>query len=145
MIIEPLSSTDEILPLLVECGLPVSDLTPSAPPSFFGVRSAGALVGVIGLETYSPFGLLRSLAVVPTYRSSGIAHKLVAFVESVAAARDIKEVFLLTSTAEKFFLELGYSLVSRAAAPPAIQSTSQFSGLCPSSSAFLCKHIGTAG
>lgn len=145
MVIEPISSTDEVLPLLVECGLPVSDITSLASPSFFGVRSGGSLVGVVGIEAHPPFALLRSLAVAPAFRSSGIAHKLVAFVESLAVARDIKELFLLTTTAEKFFLGLGYSSASRATAPPAIQGTAQFSGLCPSSSAFLCKHVGTAG
>ncbi|HSD37290.1 MAG TPA: arsenic resistance N-acetyltransferase ArsN2 [Rhodocyclaceae bacterium] len=144
MVIEPLSSIEDALPFLVECGLPVSDITLLAPPSFFGIRLGGTLVGVVGLETYPPFGLLRSLAVAPTFRSSGIGHKLVAFVESQAAARDINELFLLTTTAENFFLELGYSSASRVSAPPVIQGTSQFSGLCPSSSAFLCKHVGAA-
>jgi amino-acid N-acetyltransferase len=89
--------------------------------------------------------LLRSLAVAPAFRSSGIAHKLVAFVESLAATHDIKELFLLTTTAERFFLGLGYSPAARMAAPPVIQATPQFSNLCPSSSAFLVKNVGTAG
>ncbi|MFO0499954.1 MAG: arsenic resistance N-acetyltransferase ArsN2 [Betaproteobacteria bacterium] len=144
MNIEPLASVQEVLPLLAECGLPVSDITPSASISFFGVRSGGALVGVVGLEIHPPFGLLRSLAVAPAFRSSGIAHKLVAFVESLAAAHGIKELFLLTTTAEGFFLGLGYSPAARTAAPPAIQATPQFSNLCPSSSAFLSKNVGAA-
>jgi amino-acid N-acetyltransferase len=144
MVIEPLSSTDEVLPLLIECGLPVSDIAPSRPPLFFGIRSEGKLVGVVGLEPYPPCALLRSLAVSPASRSSGLAHKLVAFVESLAVARGIKELFLLTTSAEELFLGLGYSVGSRSAVPPAIQNTAQFSGLCPSSSTFLCKYVGDA-
>lgn len=145
MDIEPITTIDNVLPLLVECGLPVSDITPAAPLSFFGVRSGGALVGVVGLEMHLPFAMLRSLAVAPAFRSSGIGRKLVAFVESVAANRGITELFLLTTTAKEFFLGLGFSPATRAAAPPAIQNTPQFSGLCPSSSAFLYKHVGTKG
>ena len=62
--IEPLSSLDEVLPLLAGCDLPVADLSSSpSPPYFFGVRAAGALVGVVGLEIFQSIGLLRSLAI----------------------------------------------------------------------------------
>jgi len=145
MVIEPLTTADEALPLLAECGLPVSDIFSPAQPLFFGARSEGALVGVVGLEAYAPFALLRSLAVAPAFRRRGLARKLVACVESQAEQRGIKELFLLTTTAENFFLGLGYSLASRSAAPAVIQCTAQFSGLCPSSSAFLSKHVGAAG
>jgi len=138
MIIEPLASADEALPLLMECRLPVSDISATSA-RFFGARSGGNLVGVVGLEAYPPFALLRSLAVAPAFRSSGLARDMVGFVESLAASSGIDALYLLTTTAEKFFLNLGYSPADRAAAPPAIRGTSQFSGLCPASSSFLCK------
>lgn len=143
MNIEPVSAIEEVLPLLAECALPVADVSASVPLRFFGVRNDGALVAVVGLEIYPPFGLLRSLAVAPTFRGCGLARKLVAFAESFSAAQGIESLFLLTTTAEGFFLRLGYLPTPRSSAPPAIQATSQFSGLCPSSSAFLSK--GVAG
>lgn len=63
--IEPVSALHEILPLLGECDLPVSDLVASQLPLFFGMRSGSGLVAVIGLEVFGPVALLRSLAVAP--------------------------------------------------------------------------------
>ena len=144
MPIEALASSDEILSLLSEYSLPVSDISTENPPQFFGFRSEGKLVGLVGLELYAPYALLRSLVVTPAFRSTGLGRKLVAHAEAQAAARGIQKLFLLTSTAEQFFLDRGYVPASRTDAPPAIQRTSQFAGLCPSSAAFLCKPIQPA-
>lgn len=141
MNIEPLPSIEEVVPLLAQCALPVEDVSHSSLRRFFGVRVGGALVAVVGLELYPPFALLRSLAVDPAFRGRGLAHELVAFAESFAAAQHVKTLFLLTNTAQDFFQRQGYASASRSAAPPAIQGTSQFAGLCPASSAFLSKQI----
>ena len=136
---------EEVLALLAESNLPVADIDASSPIQFFGVRDGSRLAAVVGLELYPPVGLLRSLAVAPGFRARGTGRKLVAFVESFAAANAVQTLFLLATTAERFFLALGYVLASRACAPAAIQATSQFSTLCPDSCAFLCKHVGSAG
>ena len=141
MNIEQPSSLDELFPLLTDCDLPVSDIDAASPPQFFGIRDAGSLVAVIGLEQFQSVGLLRSLAVTPSHRGRGLARALVDHVESFAASHGIESLFLLTPTAETFFLKLGYRSASRQEAPRSIQATSQFSGLCPSSSAFLCKGL----
>lgn len=137
--IEPLPLSLEVVALLSECGLPVADLSPASPAQLFGVRLDGTLAAVVGLELYAPFGLLRSLAVTPACRRRGLARALTAFAESFAAAHGVESLFLLTTDAAEFFLKLGYSPLPREAAPPPIQATSQFSGLCPASSAFLSK------
>jgi amino-acid N-acetyltransferase len=36
---------------------------------------------------------------------------------------------------------MGYRRVDRAEAPPSIQSTREFAGLCPASSAFMVKRL----
>lgn len=142
MNIEPLSSLDEIFPLLTGCNLPVADISVSSPPQFFGIRAAGSVIAVIGLEHFQAVGLLRSLAVSPSHRGRGLAQELVRFVESFAISCGVESLYLLTTTAEAFFAKLGYCPASRQEAPQAIQATPQFSGLCPSSSAFLSKRIG---
>jgi amino-acid N-acetyltransferase len=142
--VEPDVSAQEALPLLAECGLPVADISPLAPPLFFGIRADGALAAVVGLDLHAPFGLLRSLAVRPAFRNRGYGRALVARVESFAAARGVESLFLLTTTAEHFFSRLGYAVASREAAPAAIRATPQFAGLCPGSSAFLSKCLRAA-
>lgn len=139
--IEPISELKEVLPLLAECGLPVADISPSKSPHFFGIRSESGLVAVVGLELFGAVALLRSLAVAPAHRGRGLARQLVAYAESVAVSRGVDSLFLLTTTASDFFGKLGFVPASRSAAPPAIQATSQFSVLCPASSAFLRKSV----
>lgn len=144
MNIEPLSSLDEIFPVLSGCDLPVADISASSPPQFFGFRVSDSVIAVIGLEKFQSVGLIRSLAVIPSYRGQGLALELVSYVESFANSHGVESLFLLTTTAEAFFIKLGYRPTSRQEAPQAIQATSQFSGLCPSSSAFLSKCIKRA-
>jgi amino-acid N-acetyltransferase len=58
-----------------------------------------------------------------------------------AKSQGAREIYLLTTTAERFFERLGYTRVPREAAPLAIQQTQEFSALCPSSSAFMVKQL----
>ncbi|MNR54976.1 acetyltransferase [compost metagenome] len=85
--------------------------------------------------------LLRSLAVAPEARGSGLGQALVRFAEREAAARHIGRLYLLTNTAAPFFAKLGYQATARETAPPAIRRSAQFSGLCPASASFLSKRL----
>ncbi len=127
--------------LLSEAKLPTADLTPEKLQTFFGCESGGSLDGVVGLELYGNVGLLRSLVVAPLRRSRGIGSALVAHAEGFAQARGVGSLYLLTTTAEHFFRQLGYERVSREAAPPEIQRTTEFSGICPVSSAFMVRQL----
>jgi len=140
--VQPLSSLEELTELLALCDLPTAEISLSQPFQFFGIRVGGALGAAVGLELYPPVGLLRSLAVRPALRKHGFANALVAHAESFAAARGVERLFLLTTTAGDFFAKRGYAPTSRIEAPPVIQATSEFAGLCPSSSAFLSRTLG---
>lgn len=131
----------EIKQLLSTCDLPTADISPSESLLFFASRSDTRLVGVIGLEVYGPVALLRSLAVDPAHRTHGLGKSLVDYAEAHAASLGVKSLYLLTTTAVAFFSKLGYSPASRAEAPSSIKATSQFSGLCPASSVFMCKRL----
>lgn len=139
--IEPISELKDIVTLLAECGLPVSDISPNHSPQFFGIRSESGLVAIVGLELFGSVGLLRSLAVSPEDRGRGLARQLVAFVERVAASQGVESLFLLTTSAAAFFEKLGFVPTFRSDAPPVIQATQQFSDLCPATSALLIKSI----
>lgn len=139
--IELLASGAELVQLLSECALPTADISPVTPVKFFGIREEGTLAATIGLELYDAVGLLRSLAVLPAFRKRGFASELVTFAESFAVRHGVESMFLLTDTAEPFFLQLGYVPTARDAAPAAIRASSQFSELCPASAALLSKDI----
>lgn len=139
--IEAVTALEEIVALLGECHLPTADVELSPSLQFFGARFGGTLAAVVGIELNVPFGLLRSLAVRPALRQRGYARALVAHAESFAATQGVETLFLLTTTAERYFLDLGYTPASRDDAPESIRNSAQFAGLCPTSASFLSKRI----
>ena len=127
--------------LLTESDLPPADITAQHLTHFFGYGYGPELGGVVGLELYGGVALLRSLAVSPERRKSGLGSRLVAHAEHYAQDRGVQSLYLLTTTAESFFQRLGYARIPRAEAPAAIKATQEFSGICPASSAFMVKHL----
>jgi len=127
--------------LLGESKLPVMDLTPEHIQHFFGCGSEEAPQGVVGLEIHGSEALLRSLAVDASTRRLGCGRALVAEAERYAQERGARRIYLLTTTAARFFERLGYHTVSRDDAPECIRVTKEFSFLCPSSSAFMAKDL----
>jgi amino-acid N-acetyltransferase len=127
--------------LLSESSLPISDITAHHLQHFFGCGSGPELEGVVGLELFSEVALLRSLAVASSRRGSGVGSGLVAHAERHARDQGVQSLYLLTTTAEKFFLRRGYARIPRDEAPAAIKGTKEFSGICPTSSAFMVKYL----
>jgi amino-acid N-acetyltransferase len=127
--------------LLQAQGLPVSDITDEHLEHFFFIGFDGSPTGLVGLELYGMDALLRSLVVAENARSKGLGSSLIDHAEQYAASKSIRSVYLLTTTAEAFFKRLGYERIERSQAPPSIQRTREFAGLCPASSAFMSKRI----
>ena len=131
----------QVKQILQECDLPISDIGPAYLENFFAMGDDSGLFGVVGLELYGETALLRSLAVLSRHRGRGTGTQLVSQAEQYARAQGVQRVYLLTTTADRFFLKLGYSPISRDQAPATIQSTLEFSNLCPSSSVIMIKAI----
>jgi len=142
--IRPAVSAD-ILParaLLSAAALPVEDLYRELFAGFLVAAKADAVVGLIGLEAFSKFGLLRSLVVDPTCRGLGLGRKLVRELEAVAGEQGVEEVWLLTIDADAFFAQLGYAVSGRDRAPALIANTAEFTSLCPGDAVLMKKSIG---
>jgi amino-acid N-acetyltransferase len=129
--------------LLSESGLPMSDITARHLQHFFGCGSGLELEGLVGLELYGEAALLRSLAVASSRRGTGVGSSLVAHAERHARDQGAQSLYLLTTTAEAFFMRRGYARVPRDEAPIAIKGTNEFSSICPVSSAFMVKQLMT--
>ena len=127
--------------LLERHSLPASDLTHSHMEHFFFAGSDVEPTGIVGLEFCGADALLRSLVVATEARGSGVGAALVSHAESYARARGARSVYLLTTTAEAFFNNRGYTPTVRASAPPAIRATREFADLCPGTSAFMVKRL----
>jgi amino-acid N-acetyltransferase len=127
--------------LLEAQGLPVSDITDEHLEHFFYIGSDGSPIGLVGVEIYGTDALLRSLVVADTARTQGIGASLVQHAEDYATSHSVAAMYLLTTTAERFFENRGYRRIDRTQAPRAIQSTPEFASLCPASSAFMIKQL----
>jgi amino-acid N-acetyltransferase len=127
--------------LLVEAGLPTADITAQHLQHFFFCGPGQDIEGLIGLELYGEVALLRSLAVAPNQRGSGLGSRLVEHAERYARDQGVKSLYLLTMTAEAFFMRLGYVRIARDEAPADIKTTTEFSGICPTSSAVMVKYL----
>ena len=125
----------DIVALLRSCALPTEDLPPTL--DHFFVAGDDDLDGVIGLEVFGSRGLVRSLAVAPGRRGQGLAHELWQHALARARALGVRELYLLTTTAEAIFAHWGFTPVARDDAPEEIRRTEEFRNLCPSSAAVM--------
>ena len=130
--------------LLTASGLPLDGVR-EALPTFVVAEAGNDVVGVAGLEVCCDNALLRSVAVSPTWRSHGVGRALVMRVILDAEARGIHALYLLTTTAERYFPSFGFREISRDAVPADIRDTVEFRGACPASATVMCReHAGVA-
>ncbi|MFX0210010.1 MAG: arsenic resistance N-acetyltransferase ArsN2 [Candidatus Hodarchaeota archaeon] len=93
----------------------------------------GIVIGCAGIEIYETVGLLRSVAVHPDYQGKTIGNALIHQILSHAQKKRVKEIFLLTETAEKYFSRLGFKKINREDIDYRIKETQEFKSLCPAS------------
>lgn len=126
--------------LLDDAGQPSRDVRTS-PGEFYVGYADGERVGVGGIEQYGTDGLLRSVVVEPAARGRGLGTALCAALEADARAAGVDTLYLLTTTAADFFAARGYDTIERSAPPPAIQRTTEFDDLCPTTATCMRKRL----
>jgi amino-acid N-acetyltransferase len=131
----------DALGLLNAANLPTADLTEAHFDYFWAAIDGSTPIGVVGLEPFAPYGLLRSLVVSPTRRNQGIGTRLVQHAETMARQLGITELYLLTATAQEFFEGFDFRPVSRARAPAVIRKKWEFSGLRPPNPLLMKKNL----
>jgi amino-acid N-acetyltransferase len=125
--------------LLTASGLPLDGVR-DALPTFVVAQHDDAIVGVAGLEVCCDNALLRSVAVADEWRSRGLGRALVTRVISEAEARGIRALYLLTTTAERYFPTFGFRTISRDEVPEEVRATKEFQGACPASATVMCRN-----
>ena len=126
-----------IINILKRNNLPHSDISEHSGIDFFVARNNNEIVGCIGIEKYGNEGLLRSLVVDETYRSKGVALQLYHLLKDSAQQSSVKNLHLFTTTAEEYFMKKGFRRADRNEAPEAIQTTTEFTSLCPCSCTYM--------
>jgi len=134
-----------VIELLKNSGLPVDDVDGKERIDFLVAcrecRDDAQLLGVVGLERLGDIGLLRSLAVPPHARCTGVGADLVTAIEAHAMELGIDELWLLTNDTEAFFGRLGFEVATRDDAPPGVRHTRQFSELCPGTAVLMRREL----
>ncbi|GAA0255052.1 arsenic resistance N-acetyltransferase ArsN2 [Haladaptatus pallidirubidus] len=126
--------------LLDKQDLPTDDITTKQDCLYvYSVNTTR--VGVGGLECFESVALLRSVVIEPAKQGQGYGQLLCHQLFEQAATRGVTELYLLTTTAESFFANLGFDRIRREDAPPAIQQTSEFHDLCPTTATCMRKHL----
>ena len=116
--------------LLLSNGLPFEDCDHHIE-HFVGVFSKQQLIAMGGIEVLGDVGLLRSVAVAKTARGQGLGLAIVNYLHEQARSKNLSHLYLLTETAEPYFLAQGYEKQTRNDLPVEIKSTEQFQSLCP--------------
>jgi len=126
--------------LLERLGLPLAGV-PSDLAGFVVAEADGRIVGTAAVEAYGRAGLLRSVAVDPDRRGAGLGAALVNRVLEGARANGVDDIFLLTTTAERYFPRHGFGVASREEVPEALQASAEFRGACPASAVLMRRRL----
>jgi amino-acid N-acetyltransferase len=87
----------------------------------------------VGVEECCGYGLLRSTAVATGWQSRGLGRHLVERAITEAESRGVKALYLLTTTAERYFPNFGFATIPREQVPEPVRATSEFKSVCPAS------------
>jgi N-acetylglutamate synthase-like GNAT family acetyltransferase len=130
--------------LLAASGLPLDGVEQNFS-DFIVAENENTIAGVIGIERYGTAGLLRSAVVSPGARGSGVGSQLVTKLLERASAQGIREVYLLTTTAEEYFPRFGFTRVTRTEVPESVQASREFQGACPDTAVVMKNALGSRG
>jgi amino-acid N-acetyltransferase len=117
--------------------LPLDGLRDQFGDSYALAETDTGLIGVVGIEQYGDYGLLRSAVVLPEWRGKGVGEALTRDRIDWSRRRGLHALYLLTTTAAEYFPRFGFMAVDRGLAPNGIRSSREFSEACPSSAAFM--------
>jgi amino-acid N-acetyltransferase len=127
-----------VVRLLEAADLPTAGLNRSLP-DFLVAEESGRVVGAVGLEIYGDCALLRSAVVAAGKRGSGLGRDLVESLLERAGTRGVREIYLLTTTAENFFPRFGFARISRDVVAAPVRASEEFRGACPDSAIAMRK------
>ena len=99
------------------------------------------IVGTAALELYADGALLRSVAVEPDRQGKQLGHQLTDAALRLARVHGANAVFLLTTTAERFFPKFGFEPIGREHVPASVRESVEFQSACPASATVMRKQL----
>ena len=145
MIIEVATARDlpDVHDLLSRHQLPIDGVDDHVQ-TMLVARENSQIVGSAALEVYADGALLRSVAVDARQQGRHVGHQLTQAALQLARAHGARVVFLLTTTAEKFFPRFGFEQIAREDVPPSLQASVEFTSACPTSAIVMRKRLTSA-
>ncbi len=134
------SDLEKAKKLLSENDLPIEDIEESTI-QLFTAKEDNNIVGIIGLEQYNKTGLLRSFAVRDNYKNLKIGRNLLEHLFEYCKNNSISDLYLLTTTAEKYFEKFIFFKIDRENTPTIIKNTKEFSSICPVTAIIMKKNL----
>ena len=127
-----------VLELLRKTSLPTEGVSEHISSGIVA-RSEGAIVASALLEIYEDGALLRSVAVDPSSRGTGLGIRVTEAALAMARRLGVPAAFLLTTTAEGFFPRFGFTRIERGEVPSTLQQSIEFQSACPTSATVMRK------
>ena len=121
--------------LLEENDLPVSDLNSSI--TFFVEKDKDKIIATGGLESRGNDAIIRSIAVSDAFKSQGFGDAITKQLIHYAKEIQKEDIYLLTTTAEKYFLKYGFKEVDRAHVSREVKNSTQYKDVCPDSAVVM--------
>jgi len=132
---------NDIRLLLQSQNLPTESIGAGTTDFYLAIENNN-IVGVAGFEYYGDDALLRSVAVPTSLQNKGIGSRLSDWMIALAKQQGKQRIVLLTTTASKFFIKKGFSIVDRSSIlNDNMKRSSQFNGGCCSSAACMVLNI----
>jgi amino-acid N-acetyltransferase len=131
---------DAVFCLLEQNHLPLEGLESHLGTTLVA-RQDGRIVGSAALEIYPDGALLRSVAVAPELQGHGFGHELTDAAIRLGRDLQVPALYLLTTTAERFFPKFGFERIPRADVPPAVRTSIEFTSACPASAIVMRKPL----
>jgi len=128
--------------LLTANDLPLAGVR-EALGTFMVAEADTQLVGVAGLEVCCDDALLRSVAVQPEWRARGVGRELVMRTIADAESRGLRALYLLTTSAERYFPSFGFRTITRDDVPAPVRATEEFTSACPASATVMTRELHT--
>lgn len=107
--------------------------------TFVVARDGARIIACGGAEAYATAALIRSIAVLPEYRRRGLGRRIVRQLIDRLASRGLREFYLLTTTAEKYFRKRGFRKIDRDEVHPQVLASREFQDACPKSA--ICMRL----
>lgn len=128
---------EPVLALVVAAALPADGIRDGWGDAYAVAATGERVIGVAGVEVHGRSGLLRSVAVAPEARGTGVGQALTRDRIEWARAARLDALYLLTTTAQGFFPRLGFTHVERDTVPAEVRASGEFRDVCPASAAVL--------